>query len=465
MKKKILFIVALVGSLLPLKAKAATEGITITCGSDSAVLASSHVECSITGTTNSAVSGVQFRLSSNDLATISNIRVASIWQGDGEDGNIGVYTDTNKTGTFDIATFTLTAKNVGGIANIYANDIIFSDASFNVHSYENVTRGVTVQTTPSNPTFKDMNFYKCVVNAYNGSIYPGLPYTANLTDEQLSSITELRCGGSSTSNENKIIDVSGIEKLTGLRNVDLSNQKIQRINLTKNTRLLSLDLSNNLLTDLNLGTNTSLTVLNINNNNIQNLDISNLKILQSLTALENHLNSLNILENSNLTRLELNKNVKVPLTRVKSDTFLIDSNHIIRNIPLNANPSTIRDIFYYKNKTYNYKLVNAQGITIEEKIGNNTSTSLDFKITTGTKYKITFGEYIEEYTIMVKGDVTGTGEVSISDVARLYQFYKKKVPMDEIYALAGDIDGDGTVQVNDIAKLYQFYKHKIDSLN
>ncbi len=464
MKKRILFLTCLLGSLLPFKVNAATDGISIQCENDGAMLASSKVACRITGHTSSAVSGLQFRLTSDSLVTISNIQVASIWQGDGGDGNIGVYTDTNKTGTFDIATFTLTANEAGGTAHIYANDIVFSDASFNIHSYGNQTKNIVVQNKPSNPAFTDFNFYKCVIDSYNGSIYPRLPYTTNLTDAQLSNITDLQCNGSVTSDADKITNVSGIEKLTGVRNMDLSNHKIVRIDVSNNTTLDTLNLSNNQLTNFAYGSNSKIRVLNINNNAMQFLDIAGLKSLHVLKAMGNPFTNLNILENSHLQMLELDKRVNVLLTRTKSNSFPIQNN-TIKNIPLDTKPETIVNNFYFKNVNYNYTFINPQGVMIEQKQDGNTFTNLDEKLTTGTKYKIQFNSYIEEYTLMIKGDVTGTGEVSISDVARLYQFYKKKIPMDQVYILAGDIDNDGTVQVNDIAKLYQFYKKKIPSLN
>ena len=72
--------------------------------------------------------------------------------------------------------------------------------------------------------------------------------------------------------------------------------------------------------------------------------------------------------------------------------------------------------------------------------------------------------FVETYTLVVAGDVTGTGEVSIADVARLYQYYKKKIDMDRKYILAGDVTNDGQIEVNDVSKIYQYTKHKIDSL-
>ena len=56
-----------------------------------------------------------------------------------------------------------------------------------------------------------------VVDAYNKKNNTSLPYTTNLSDEQLKTITELECSGKSKSNEEKIISVNGVEKLERLK--------------------------------------------------------------------------------------------------------------------------------------------------------------------------------------------------------------------------------------------------------
>ena len=88
------------------------------------------------------------------------------------------------------------------------------------------------------------------------------------------------------------------------------------------------------------------------------------------------------------------------------------------------------------------------------------------KLFTGDKVKIYLDEtLVSEYTVSVKGDVTGTGTSTVSDVAKLYQYLKGKIEMDDCYKEAGNVVGtDETIKVNDVAKLYQFIKGKISSL-
>ena len=85
---------------------------------------------------------------------------------------------------------------------------------------------------------------------------------------------------------------------------------------------------------------------------------------------------------------------------------------------------------------------------------------------TGDKLKIYLGDtYVTEYTVSVKGDLTGNGTVGIGDIAKLYQYYKGKITMEDCYIKAGNVkDTDNEIKISDVAKLYQYYKGKINSL-
>ncbi len=102
--------------------------VNISCESTELEVSESTI-CTITGTTNEEISGLQFHLIMDKKVVIDEIKTSSIWEGDGEEGNFGLYTDENKTGTFEIGTFKVTAKK-GGTVKIGAEDISFSSASF-----------------------------------------------------------------------------------------------------------------------------------------------------------------------------------------------------------------------------------------------------------------------------------------------------------------------------------------------
>ena len=87
-------------------------------------------------------------------------------------------------------------------------------------------------------------------------------------------------------------------------------------------------------------------------------------------------------------------------------------------------------------------------------------------IGTGNKVNIYLDdELVVSYIAVVKGDTTGDGKVSVGDVAKLYQYLKKKITMEDHFAIAGNVvDVDDEIKVGDVAKLYQFVKGKINSL-
>ena len=59
----------------------------------------------------------------------------------------------------------------------------------------------------------------------------------------------------------------------------------------------------------------------------------------------------------------------------------------------------------------------------------------------------------------------GDGKVTLADVAKLYQFLKNKITMEDFYIKAGDTVGNNqTIKVVDVSKLYQYIKGTVTSL-
>ena len=81
--------------------------------------------------------------------------------------------------------------------------------------------------------FKDEKFYACVTET--------LRKTSDdiLTDDELATVEELIC-------KNKgVVDVSGIEKLASLTQLNLMENNIENIDLSKNVNLMYVELSGN----------------------------------------------------------------------------------------------------------------------------------------------------------------------------------------------------------------------------
>ena len=84
-------------------------------------------------------------------------------------------------------------------------------------------------------------------------------------------------------------------------------------------------------------------------------------------------------------------------------------------------------------------------IDLEGKVISNTS-----KIGTGYKLKLSSGK---EYTIVVRGDISGDGEIKISELARASRLGISQEGASEIEIMAIDVNMDGSIKVNDLAAI------------
>ena len=152
--------------LFPISVSALSGSASISCNSTSFEVGSS-TSCTLYGYSNEGVSAVAASLTAGGSISISNINTSSNWQGNGSDGNIQLYTDSNMSGSFGIVSFTVTGNSVGG-GTINVGGIRFSDASFNENGISGTSLSITVNekyvpkpdptpTTPSTVTTPSNN--------------------------------------------------------------------------------------------------------------------------------------------------------------------------------------------------------------------------------------------------------------------------------------------------------------------
>lgn len=142
MKKKILFITALF-FLLPFKVDALSGSLNLSCNKTK-LLPNESATCTITGSSDSEVSTVSAKVKVGNNLILGNVITSSIWEGNGEGGSIDLYTDTNKKGSFAIATFTITAKTVLGNVNVSVDSIVYSDANFLEFNIPTATKTINI---------------------------------------------------------------------------------------------------------------------------------------------------------------------------------------------------------------------------------------------------------------------------------------------------------------------------------
>lgn len=166
MRKKCIFIGIIFGLLFPISVSALSGSASISCNSTSFEVGSS-TSCTLYGYSNEGVSAVAASLTTGGSISVSNINTSSNWQGNGSDGNIQLYTDSNKSGSFGIVSFTVTGNSVGS-GTINVGGIRFSDASFNENGISGTSLSITVNekyvpkpdptpTTPSTVTTPSNN--------------------------------------------------------------------------------------------------------------------------------------------------------------------------------------------------------------------------------------------------------------------------------------------------------------------
>ena len=108
--------------------------------------------------------------------------------------------------------------------------------------------------------------------------------------------------------------------------------------------------------------------------------------------------------------------------------------------------------------------INTSGtINIKDGKSGNPITN-DSKIKTGDIIEIKMTDKTNTYRASVLGDITGTGNSAVGDVAMLYRYIKGKNKLESYESAAGDIVGDGQIKINDVGMLYRYVKGRIPTL-
>lgn len=226
---------------------------------------------------------------------------------------------------------------------------LFTFIVYNINSYDFSKLHASVSEITNN-TFKDEDFYTCVIDAYNKDNNASKTVQDNLTDTELSNITNLNC-------YKYIENTSGIEKLTNLVSLKLGNRSdIEKIDLSNNLLLENLDLNDTYLTNINLSKNEKLTSLSFSGvNDINSLDLRNSALLTNL----------NLRNCSDLSKLILNENVNLDYINLES-TALFDSVSL-----------QVGQVYKLKSNIIGPKLTYGLDSTSSMKLEDDTITALD----------------------------------------------------------------------------------------
>ena len=161
--------------------------------------------------------------------------------------------------------------------------------------------GVTVDTNiPSVPTFTyvpDDNFEQALIDLGYDDVLDDYVYTENI-----SGLENL------TMQYKSITDLTGIEAFTSLKNLNISDNNLQNLDLTSNTLLELINCNVNSLTSLNITGLSSLKNINSFGNQLTQIDLSTNTALEELYLRDNLLTNLDLTPNTELNTLALNGN-------------------------------------------------------------------------------------------------------------------------------------------------------------
>lgn len=127
------------------------------------------------------------------------------------------------------------------------------------------------------------------------------------------------------------------------------------------------------------------------------------------------------------------------LDELKSDIYKIDNNN--KTI---SKVETGTDLSSFKSKIEG-------NFTVKDKNGKTLTDTQ--KLVTGCILSTENGDY----NIVVLGDLNGTGEIELNDLAQAQKIFIELVKGDNLKTLAADINGNNKIDLNDLAKLQKLF--------
>lgn len=179
MKKRIIMFMMIF--LVPFTVKA--NSVSLTC--DSNIIKGTSVSCTLSGNSSGLVTAISAKVRTGSNVSFSSFNPGSSWQGDGEKGNIDLYTSSDISGNFTIGTinFGVTPINEGGNSTITIDSVFFYDENGKEMSIAPVTNNIrlassvndlsslSISTGNLNPSFRsDVTSYSTTVDANSVTI-------------------------------------------------------------------------------------------------------------------------------------------------------------------------------------------------------------------------------------------------------------------------------------------------------
>lgn len=142
MKKKIIYLILLSLMIIPfINVKALSANIKIECNKKEYKI-NEKATCKIIGTSNEKIYSVSARVKNFNTSKVdASFKTDKAWQGTGDNGNIQLYTDKGKNGTFNIGTLTIKSKSKSSKLekiSIIIDNVAYGEISGNEYNVDKV---------------------------------------------------------------------------------------------------------------------------------------------------------------------------------------------------------------------------------------------------------------------------------------------------------------------------------------
>ena len=109
------------------------------------------ITCNLKGTSDKPISSLSAKISVNGEVEFVSFTTNSIWEGNGNNGVLDLYTDVNKTSLFEIGTVTLKlGSNSNKLGTVIVSNIIYYDDKFTAINVDNVSKEIKIASINNN---------------------------------------------------------------------------------------------------------------------------------------------------------------------------------------------------------------------------------------------------------------------------------------------------------------------------
>lgn len=264
------------------------------------------------------------------------------------------------------------------------------------------------------------------------------PITSLTSIGKIKSLTMLDISGTSSTT------LSPLESLTGLNVLLASKAKISTVSVpAKLTKLKRLDLNGNSFTDITpLSSLTGLIELNIKDSNVNTAAGS--ANANTIAAIRSKGTVVTVTTTS------------MPSSKITSKVYEVDTKrNMISNVAINTSVSK-----FLSNLT-------ASGGEIQVYSIDNKTRLTTGNVGTGMRVKLISGQTVlQELKIVIYGDVTGDGDITITDLVGVRQHLLEMRTYNDVYVIAGNaaarLKGQATSSEITIADLVAIQQHLLE---